>query len=137
MGTDISKDTLLDYYERLVSFLLQRLGRETVNYNDTAKAKLIAAIALDFANSNNSSADWLPDYALQAVLDKQLGTSEDFDAGKYSASEDGFNFYTYSGDLIKAVGYTDDDAGQLCNEAGGYLSKAYDDSGWTPSLHKI
>ena len=134
-----AKDELLNYYERLISRLLQRIGVITPKYDDDTKSKLVATIALDFANANNQDIDFIPGFALQYVRCKRLEEPDDFDADRYSAHEDGFNFLTYCCDLSQVIGYTDGNGTtQIDRKAYDILSKLYkENGGWTPDHRKI
>lgn len=132
-----SKDELLDYYEILISKLLKRMGEIAADYDEDAKSKLIADIALDFANSNIKDNDMIPSFALQYILCKKFGVPDDFEAGRYSAHEDGFNFYMYCYDLGKSLDFEVSDAGGVDEKAGEKLREVYSKYGWTPALRRI
>ena len=131
------KDELLSYYEVLISKLLGRIGEIAAEQDECAKSKLVASIALDFADSNIKDNDIIPDLALQYIFHKKLGTPDDFDAGRYSASEDGFNFYVYCYDLCRLLDFDVDGASAVDKMAGEELEKIYEKLGWTPALRRI
>lgn len=133
------KDELLDYYENLLSLLLQRIKTITNTYDDDKKGELVASIALDFANANKDDIENAPDVALQFIRCKKSGIPNDYDAGRYSADEAGFNFVTYCYDLSEVIGYTEANAAHspIAEKANLLLSKQYDEKGWTPVLWRI
>lgn len=132
-----AKDELLNYYEILISKLLKRMGKIAADYDEDAKSKLIADIALDFANSNIKDDDMTPSFALQYILCKKFGVLDDFDAGRYSAREDGFNFHMYCYDLGQLLDFEVSDAGGVDEKAGEKLQEIYSKYGWTPALRRI
>ena len=132
------KDKLLDYYEVLISRLLKKMGELSVDSSENAKVELISDIALDFANSNASDNDSIPDLALQYIRCKRLGISDEYDAGRYSAAEDGFNTWIFCHDLCQLLNFEVNDENIIDEKAGIKLEKIYEEKlGWTPALRRI